>query len=814
MPHVTFIYPCMGRFPGVKYVRSWQMQPLAIAVLSALTHQDWGRSFYDDRIEEIDFDRPTDIAAISVEAYTARRAYQIAAEYKRRGIPVVMGGYHPTSCPEEALEHADAIVVGEAEGVWRRVLDDVIEKKLGRTYQAPASAVLENVTPDRSIYNGKNYFFITLVETGRGCRFKCEFCAVTVFYKATYRRRPVQEVVAEIKATGKKFFFFVDDNIIGDTASAKELCRAIKPLGIKWVSQGSLNAAADPELLNLMAQSGCQGLLVGFESLAPDNIVAMGKSVNKDTDFATAIKKFREHGIMLYGTFMFGLPGDTPALAEETVKFAIKNKVWIAAFAHTVPFPGTPLYQRCQAEGRLHYDKWWLSSSYRFGQAPFEPWSMTAEDLEALCYRARRRFFAWPSILSRAVDFKANCRGGAKAALFFGANILMHRELPHKSGQPLGLQDKEQKSTPSARGKLADAVDDLRIRRLLRKAPVPGPVRIAYLREPDYLAALAVEGRFNQTVMGVDSASDELIGVGSRSVKTAFINGEPSPLGYLSALRVAENYRGGTFLARGYKFFKELHSDGRAKLYLTTIIEGNDKARRLLTSGRGGLPAYRDIGRFHTLAISLKQPLKRAVESGIAIRAAEDPDIPMLLDFWRREGSKKQFFPEYRTEDFTSRGLLRGLALGDICLAFHGNELVGTAAAWDQRAFRQSKVTGYDRPWRLLRPAYNLGARVLGYPTLPSAGTELDYVNLSLVCVKDNDAAVFGALLRELMKQSRGRHKLLVAGCHERDPLLRVLINYRHFSYFSRLYVVCWPDGESDFQKLNGRVPYLELGAL
>ncbi len=814
MPRITFIYPCMGRFPGVKYVRSWQMQPLAIAVLSALTPKNWTRSFYDDRIEEIDFDRPTDLAAISVEAYTARRAYQIAAEYKRRGVPVVMGGYHPTSCPEEASEHANAIVIGEAEGVWRQILEDAIEKNLKPAYRAQQAAVLENVTPDRSIYKGKNYFFITLVETGRGCRFKCEFCAVTAFYKATYRRRPVEEVVAEIKATGKKFFFFVDDNIIGDTASAKEMCRAIKPLGIKWVSQGSLNAASDPELLQLMAESGCQGLLVGFESLAPDNIAAMGKTVNKDSDFAVAIRKFRQAGIMLYGTFMFGLPGDTPALADKTVKFAIKNKIWIAAFAHTVPFPGTPLYQRCQAEGRLHYNNWWLSPSYRFGQAPFEPWSMTAEELEALCYRARKRFFAWPSILSRAFDFRANCRGGSKAALYFGANILMHRELPHKSGQPLGLQDKEQPSTPSARGKLADATDDLKIRRLLRKAPVPGTVQIAYLREPDYLAALVVEGRFNQTVMGVDSTSDELIGVGSRSVKTAFINGEPSPLGYLSSLRVAKNYRGGTFLARGYKFFKELHTDGRAKLYLTTIIEGNEQARKILTSGRGGLPAYRDIGRFHTLAISLRQSLKRLIESDLVIQAAWADDIPAMLDFWRQEGSKRQFFPEYRPEDFSSNGLLRGLGLEDILLAFRGGELVGTVAAWDQRAFRQSKVTGYSQKLRAFRPAYNLGARVLGYPTLPLAGTELDYVNLALVCVKENDAAIFGSLLRELMSRSRSKHKLILAGCHEKDPLLPVLNKFRHFSYYSRLYVVCWPDGEDDFQKLNGRVPYLELGAL
>jgi radical SAM superfamily enzyme YgiQ (UPF0313 family) len=805
----------MGRFPDDKPVRSWQMQPLAVAVLSALTPPEWKRTFYDDRMEEIDYDRATDLAAISVEAYTARRAYQITAEFRKRGVPVVMGGYHPTSCPEEVLEHADAIVIGEAEGVWRRLLDDVIGRILQATYQGPPAAELKNITPDRSIYEGKNYFFITLVETGRGCRFKCEFCAVSAFYKATYRRRDIPEIVAELKRIGKKFIFFVDDNIIGDTASAKELFRAIKPLGIKWVSQGSLNAAADPELMRLMAESGCQGILVGFESLAAGNIAAVGKAVNRDTDYAAAVAAFRDHGIMLYGTFMFGLPGDTPELAAQTVDFAVKNKIWIAAFAHIVPFPGTPLYRRCQAEGRLLYDKWWLSAGYRFGQTPFEPWSMTATELEELCFQSRRRFFSWSSIISRARDLKANCRNPVTAALYFGANVLMHRELPHKAGQPLGLQQPDRRAAPAARGKLAAASDDARIRRLLHRTPVPGMVEITYLREPSFLEALAVEGRVNQAFIGIDGASDDVIGVASRSIKTAYIDGEPGPLGYLSTLRVAAEYRGGTFLARGYRFLKDLHADGAASLYLTTIIEGNEKARRLLTSGRGGLPAYHDLGRFHTLAISLRQRRKHATAPGIAVRTAETTDIPLMLNLWRCEGSKKLFFPEYRANDFgASGGLLRGLNIADISLAFDGGELVGTAAAWDQKEFRQSKITGYARPLGMARPVYNLVARALGYPTLPPVGTVLPYVNLSLVCVKGDDPQIFGALLEDLVRWSKGNHTLLMAGCHERDPLLQTLRRYRHFRYDSRLYAVCWPDGEAAFQKLGNRVPYVELGSL
>jgi radical SAM superfamily enzyme YgiQ (UPF0313 family) len=390
MPHVTFIYPCVGRFPGKHYVRSWQMQPLSIGVLSSLTPTEWQRSFFDDRLEPINFDQPTDLAAISIETFTARRGYQIAEEYRRRGIDVVLGGYHATLCPDEAAEHADAVCVGEAEGSWQNILNDASSGKLSRFYRSSRPASLAGVHPDRSVYRGKNYFKLAMVESGRGCRFKCSFCSISSFYHSTYRRRPVDEIAAEVKQLKERTIFFVDDNIIGDLATARELFHALEPLKINWIGQCSINAASDPELLKLMSQSGCRGLLVGFEALDAANLKSVGKSINEAVDYHEALGAFRKNGILIYGTFMFGFVGDSPSSIRAVVEFARREKLFLAAFAQIIPFPGTRLYSQMESEKRLMYQRWWLNDRYRFGQAPFYPASLSPKELESSCYRPRR----------------------------------------------------------------------------------------------------------------------------------------------------------------------------------------------------------------------------------------------------------------------------------------------------------------------------------------------------------------------------------------------------------------------------------------
>jgi hypothetical protein len=543
----------------------------------------------------------------------------------------------------------------------------------------------------------------------------------------------------------------------------------------------------------------------------------MRKSINEGVDYEKALRAMRERGILVYGTFMFGFPSDTPQLIRDTVRFAEDQKLFLAAFNHTTPFPGTPLYDACEAEGRLVYDRWWMSEVYRFGELPFRPVCMTSSELEQCCHQARRAFYGLPSILRRSLDLKANCAKIRTAALFFSLNLLLRREVSQKRGLPLGLRTTTTpRATHRVRGELATPSDDMELRKVLHETPMAGAVQIAYLREPSFFEALQVEGRYNEVLIGRDNETERIVGLGTRSIKTAFINGCRSPLGYLSSLRLAEEYRGGTNLARGYRILRQWHQDGRTKLYVTTIMEDNTVGRQILTSGRAGLPAYHDYGRFCCMAISLQQKPRLASSKTLEIRTATPEDMPPIIEFWQQEGARKQFFPEYSTADLlSSKGLLHGLELEDIFLAFSGEELVGTVAAWDQKSFRQSVVTGYNRRLTFLRLPYNATARLVGYPILPRPGSSLDYFNLSLICIREDDPHVFGSLLAQMIKQYRSRYSLLMAGLHERDPLLPVLRQYRHFPYASRLYVVCWEDGEEDFGDLDDwRVPYLELGAL
>lgn len=275
---ITLIHPCIGRRIGEPYIRGWQMEPLAPATLASLTPRDVEIKFYDDRMEPIPYDEPTDLVAISVETYTAKRAYQIASEYRRRGIPVVMGGFHATLATDEVRQYAESVVVGEAENLWPRLVSDFRSGRLQRVYRSDARPALDGIRPDRTIFQGKKYLPIGLVEAGRGCHLRCEFCAIQSFFSSTQTRRPAEDIIDEIRQMDKPFIFFVDDNFTSHTDRAKDLMRQLAPLKIKWVSQASIHAAHDEEFLRLAKESGCQGLLVGLESLNPDTLKRMSKT--------------------------------------------------------------------------------------------------------------------------------------------------------------------------------------------------------------------------------------------------------------------------------------------------------------------------------------------------------------------------------------------------------------------------------------------------------------------------------------------------------------------------------------------------------
>jgi radical SAM superfamily enzyme YgiQ (UPF0313 family) len=436
---LTIVHPCVGRRVGEKYIRSWQMEPLAPAVLAGLTGPGVEITFHDDRMKSIPYDEPTDLVAISVETYTARRAYQIASEYRKRGVPVVMGGFHATLVPEEVSDYAESILIGEAETLWPKLIEDFRNGRLRRVYRRAGRPSLDGLKLDRSIFSGKRYLPIGLVEAGRGCQFRCEFCAIQSYFKSTQTRRPAQEIVEEVSRLNKKLVFFVDDNITSNIEEAKEFFRALIPLNIRWVSQASINVAHDEEFLRLIKASGCQGLLIGFESLNPQNLKRMHKGFNQmKGGYEVALANLRRHGIRLYVTFILGYDDDSVDTFEETLEFAMKHRFYMVAFNHLTPFPGTPLYRRLEDEGRLTYDKWWLDPEYRYGMVPFEPRGMSAEEVRLRCIETRARFYSYPSMFKRSLDFEVNASDFFMWRNFFVINAMMRREVTQRKELPMG----------------------------------------------------------------------------------------------------------------------------------------------------------------------------------------------------------------------------------------------------------------------------------------------------------------------------------------------------------------------------------------
>lgn len=365
---------------------------------------------------------------------------------------------------------------------------------------------------------------------------------------------------------------------------------------------------------------------------------------------------------------------------------------------------------------------------------------------------------------------------------------------------------------------VATRTDDEDLRRILAETPMPGHVSVSFRREPSFFEAAVVDGVFHQTMIIRDREEARIACFGSRSVRDRYVNGRPMAIGYLSSLRLLPQYRGTGLLARGYRFFRSLHGDGRAQLYLTTIAEGNVNALSLLTSGRAGLPRYHFAGMYHTAAIPLVRGKHRlnCAQQAVEIRGATAADLPRLLRFLQTAGPTRQFFPRYEAHDFFhARGTFRDLEPSDLLLAFRKGRLVGTLARWDQSRFRQTIVEQYATHLHWTRPIYNCCASLRGLPKLPKPGESFRFLTAALPLVLHDDPQVFTALLRALIERPAPvLCQYLLIGMHESDPLLRVVKLHQSTSYLTRLYHVCWEDGESLRAQLDTRPPYLELGCL
>ncbi|WP_127718383.1 B12-binding domain-containing radical SAM protein [Halobacteriovorax sp. HLS] len=431
--HVTFIRPSM-----TDHNAKDALEPLAIAMLASYSPEGTEHSFYDNRIEPIPYDTPTDLVAITVETYTARRAYQIALEYKKRGVPIVMGGYHVTFLPDEALQYCDSVVIGDAEETWPQLISDAKNGRLKERYITTNTKPLCGIRPDRTIFKGKKYGPIHMVQYGRGCRYNCDFCSIKTFYKDYLGQRPVHDVIAEIEKLKYKQLFIVDDNIFSYKKQAIEFFKALIPLNIRWSGQVSIDVTNDPELMKLMRDSGCMSVVVGFESLDIQSLNKMRKGWNlRYGGYEKAIKTFRDHGIMIYGTFVHGYDTDTLDTFKTNLEFSIENKFFLANFNPLTPTPGAALYNRLKNEGRLINDPWWLDPEYQYGHAHFHPKNYTAKELTDGCYWARTEFNKYSNIFKRAVDIKSNFSSIYHAGTFLAANIVTRHEIRKKHGSYL-----------------------------------------------------------------------------------------------------------------------------------------------------------------------------------------------------------------------------------------------------------------------------------------------------------------------------------------------------------------------------------------
>ena len=373
--------------------------PLGLAMVAALTPPEVEVSLTDENVTVIDFQKETDLVGITALTITAQRAYEIADTFRARGVKVILGGSHPSALPEEASQHADAVVIGEAEGIWSNVIEDFKANKLQRMYsQRERPSLLNLPIPRRDLFAKGAYYVTNTISTTRGCPYACSFCSVTSFFGHTYRCRPIEEIVKEIETLNhRKPIGFVDDNIVGNPKFIKELFRTLVPYKIRWAAQASVTVARDDELLKLAAASGCMALLIGFETLSPANLAAVGKRVNVVDEYETVIRKIHSHGIAIHGFFILGLDEDDEDVFERTVRFAQKMRLESAQFAWPVPYPGTALCESLDKAGRIVTKDW---SQYE-SNLVFEPKLMSREMLQKGCDWVWREFYSLPSIWRR-----------------------------------------------------------------------------------------------------------------------------------------------------------------------------------------------------------------------------------------------------------------------------------------------------------------------------------------------------------------------------------------------------------------------------
>ena len=383
------------------FKRSLRYAPLTLTTLAALVPEDLDVeiTIQDEGVAPLELDFDADLVAISAITGTALRAYDIADRLRARGHTVVLGGVHPTLLPEEAADHADAVVAGYAEVSWPQLLRDFDCGQLRSTYHASTGRVLSNLPhARRDLLDKKRYATINSIEATRGCPHQCDFCVVPTAWQGIYAHRPVEEVVAELRTFEGRHALFIDLSPVEDVRYAKALYRALIPLGIRWVGLATTRIAQDEELLRLAARSGCKGVLIGFESIDQPTLNGSNKHFHAADRYIEFVKRLHDHGIGIQGCFVFGFDTDDESVFERTVEFVDRAKIDLPRYAVATPFPRTALYRRLESEGRLLHRNW---SLYDVEHVVFRPQRMSPERLQEGLHWSWQQSYGWRSFFRR-----------------------------------------------------------------------------------------------------------------------------------------------------------------------------------------------------------------------------------------------------------------------------------------------------------------------------------------------------------------------------------------------------------------------------
>jgi len=396
-PRLLLVYPATQK---LGWVRRFQLPSLSLKQVAAATPPEWEVLLADEIHEDIPFDGNFDLVGITAMTHQAVRAYEIADRFRQRGIPVVLGGIHPTVLPDEALQHADAVVIGEAEPVWAQLLNDQQAGRIAPLYRSvPHGDLLEIPWSRRDFLAGRTYLTTQTLQASRGCPYDCPFCTVTPHFGRTFRYRDPDDILAELRSFDRKLTIFLDDNILGDPERAKPILRGMAGLGLRWGGQANLRFAEDPELVRLLAESGCIGIFVGIESVSgPQANHPKTGSRFSQTDL---IKRVRDTGIVLEASMIFGFDDHDESVFETTVRYMEECAPSIPTFHILTPYPGTALFKQFDREGRMLHKEW---QHYDHNQVVFRPKLMTPEQLYKGWRAARREVYRWPSVLSRVMQ--------------------------------------------------------------------------------------------------------------------------------------------------------------------------------------------------------------------------------------------------------------------------------------------------------------------------------------------------------------------------------------------------------------------------